>query len=183
MYTELVSRFLLGGWANGQLYINILADAEVTHVVNLYSQKTPDMLGKQFQVFECGTREESVGDTKFWMKLFEFTAKAYRSKSNRIYFHCPVKEPMQGPVGCYAGLRALGFSSFQSRKKLNATYPNIHWNEGAIAAVDQSFPVWCQAKHVNPEEQRERQRQHLIEVSRNYQVSKFSLRMATSNPL
>jgi len=148
----MTSRLLVGGWVGQPLFIDSLANADVTHIVNMRHEHVGDMVKKQFSVLEC--EEGEVNDflpASFWCRVFSFTAKAYRGNHSKIYFHVPARQHPESPVGCYAGLRSLGYSALQARIKLERAHPIMMWHETAMKGVETAFDVWCKQTGKNPE--------------------------------
>ena len=184
-YTEITPRLLVGGWVGQQLFVNMLARADVTHIVNMRHDRVGEMVGKQFKVLECEDAElDSFLPAAFWCKVFDFTAKAYKSKDNKIYFHVPARQHPESPVGCYAGLRSVGFTAIQARLKLEDAHPILAWHETAMKSVETAFTHWCKQTGKNPETVRQAMSERMKAIVAKHTVKEapftFAARAASS---
>jgi hypothetical protein len=162
MYNELTTRFLVGGWVSPRLYVDLLANAEVTHIVNTQAEPLPQIIKQQFVVIQCDEGEMDFPmPNDYWYKLFEFTSSAYHHLRNKIYFHVPTCSEPVSPVACYAGVRALGYGAIDARRRLENLHPIVKWHEAAMAKVDEAFVIWAKRIKPNPIQAR-RQLGHLI---------------------
>jgi hypothetical protein len=154
MYSEIIPRMLVGGWVDKNFYVNVLARAGVTHVVNMRHEHLPPIVADQFFVLDCDKAEDdSLQNSVYWIAMLDFVACVYRVADNILYFHMPMSHA-QSPVGCYLALRAIGYTPMQCRKKLEQTHPILSWHEVAIHSVENAYYVWCQERGVDPEKKR-----------------------------
>jgi len=151
MYSELTARMFVGGWVYSTLYVDVLANAGVTHLMNLRREHVDPMVKKQFRVLECEKGEHDyLSAATFWMKVFDFTVGSQKGSISRLYCHVENHQLPESPVGCYAALRALGYTPIEARRKLLGIHPILFWHEKAIQGVESAFQYWVKTRKSDP---------------------------------
>lgn len=153
MFSELTPRVLVGGFVSQHVSADFLERSGVTHIVNASDRALPPIVAKQFWTLELlGTNLDGEHDKKYWPKLFSFTSVALKKRINKLYFHVNPEIPSRptSPVAVYAGLRAMGYSALESRRRLGAVHPIINWHDAGMRCVDHEFADWCRHHNVKP---------------------------------